>query len=217
MEPIRENSLIERLVLGMPRSEHQVGSLQQSDAELVRLDGSDALLAATTDSIVEEIELGLYDDPYLIGWMAVIANVSDLAAVGADPVGLLLSETLPAGMEASQIERLQQGIRDASVASGTAILGGDTNSTQSDSHPGGSVCRLHVGATALGIVTGEPTINRLGAQPGDLVCVSGPLGLGNVFAFSKLSSAQDGAQDHPVFRPKPRLTAHWLPSTNSCG
>ena len=67
---------------------------------LFRLEVSESsILAITTDSIVEEIRLGLYDDPYLIGWMIVMVNLSDLAAVGADPLGILISEIFPNNLD----------------------------------------------------------------------------------------------------------------------
>jgi len=90
---VRENALVESLVRALPRSSLQRNGVGESDAELVRLPGSDLLLAITNDAIVEEIEIGLYRDPYLIGWVTVVASASDLAAVGADPVGILLSQT----------------------------------------------------------------------------------------------------------------------------
>ena len=86
---VHENALVESLVRALPRSLDQANGLGESDAELLRLPGTDLLLAITTDAIVEEIEAGLYRDPYLIGWMTVMSSASDLAAVGADPLGIL--------------------------------------------------------------------------------------------------------------------------------
>src|SRR5512141_3471353 len=95
---ILENQMIERLARSFRRSPGQVNRLNESDAEIVRLGTSDTRIAVTTDSIVEEIASGLYDDPRMIGWMAAMANFSDLAAVGATPLGLLVAETLPADL-----------------------------------------------------------------------------------------------------------------------
>lgn len=79
----REVALLERLAGGFARSHLQCNQRHESDAELIRLPGSRSVLALTTDAISEEIESGLYADPYLIGWMTVMVNASDLAAVGA--------------------------------------------------------------------------------------------------------------------------------------
>ena len=70
-------------------------------------------LAVTTDSIVEEIEMGIYKDPYLIGWMTVMVNMSDLAAVAAAPVGILISEIITDFLDESFKTKLHEGINDA--------------------------------------------------------------------------------------------------------
>src|SRR3990170_7954855 len=106
---------------GFPRSPLQYNKLQESDSELVRLPGGNSLLAVTTDGVVEEIESGLYDDPYLIGWMTVIVNASDLAAVGAEPLGILINENLPQDLASEFTAELQRGIRDACAAAGLYV------------------------------------------------------------------------------------------------
>lgn len=193
--PVFENHLIERLADGLPRSRSQVGTLQESDAELVRLPGTGTVLAFTTDSIAEEIEISLYDDPYLIGWMAVIVNASDLAAVGATPLGILLSETLPAGLSDDYRLRLQGGIRDACAACELPVFGGDTN----------TATHLQVGATAIGTVEGRELLTRVGCVPGDLLFATGPLGLGSCFALARLSPGLVPDGTRVDYRPAPRL------------
>lgn len=192
-DPILENAFIERLARYFPRSPIQLNGLQEADAELIRLPGSDTILALKTDCLVEEIETGLYADPYLIGWMAVVVNGSDLAAVGATPVGMLLSETLPPDADHAYLERLQEGIRDACGACGLQVFGGDTNFS----------AHVQLGAFALGTIPAGAQITRLGARPGDRVFTSGPLGSGSVFGFSRL--APGGSGSGPAYRPLPRL------------
>ena len=106
-DPVLENAYIERLVRELPRSPLQLNRLQEADAELIRLPGTTAVVALKTDAIVEEIETGLYADPWLLGWMAVTVNASDLAAVGAEPVGVLLNETLAPDAEGEKPRRLR--------------------------------------------------------------------------------------------------------------
>ena len=89
MQEIQENALVAQLALHMTRNPRQLNGLQESDAELITLStGKSPILAVTTDSIVEEIEANLYTDPFLIGWMTVMVNLSDLAAVGAESIGV---------------------------------------------------------------------------------------------------------------------------------
>lgn len=186
-----EVALIERLAAAFPRSPLQYNARHESDAELVRLPGTDLVLAVTTDALVEEIDTGLYADPFLIGWMSVTANASDLAAVGAEPLGLLLSETLPGDARGDTLDRLQQGVADACRDAGLPMLGGDTNTG----------ARLALAGTALGIVRGAPPLTRCGAVPGDRLFASGPLGHGAAFAFQRLS----GATASLPYRPRARL------------
>ncbi len=61
-------------------------------------------------------------------------------------------------------------------------------------------------ATAVGTVTGDPPLTRLGCKPGERLFASGPLGLGSAFALQKLLADQAGGGDHPVtYRPIARL------------
>lgn len=175
MTPVIEHQLIGRLAAGLPRSPLQLNAPHESDAELVRLPGTDLVLAVTTDGLAEEIATGLYTDPWLIGWMLVTVNASDLAAVGAEPLGLLVCETLPPDSDGEWLAALQRGIRDAATAHDLPVLGGDTN----------TAALPHLTATAVGLVRGQP-LTRRGAKPGDLLFASAPLGAGGAFALVRL-------------------------------
>jgi thiamine-monophosphate kinase len=197
MTDIAERVLIERLAGGLARSPRQLNALHESDAELVRLPGVDLVLAVTTDAIVEEIAAGLYRDPYLAGWMIVAVNASDLAAVGAEPVGMVVSESLPPDIPEAAVGELQRGIREAAERHGLPLLGGDTN----------QAAVLALGATALGTVAADRVLTRRGAGAGDRLFASGPLGIGTAFAFRALLSGDGDGQDAVPFRPIARLEA----------
>ncbi|HSQ77065.1 MAG TPA: thiamine-phosphate kinase [Bacteroidota bacterium] len=187
---IRENAVIASLATSFPRSPHQLNGLQESDAELIDLHNG-TVLALTTDAISEEIASGLYADPWLAGWMAVMVNFSDLAAVGAEPLGILIAETLPADLPAETTVALQKGIRDACRACESYVLGGDTNA--------GGI--LHIAGTAVGILSHGRPLTRIGIRPDDLIFSTGPLGAGNAFAAAALAEVQGAsAQYRPVAR-----------------
>jgi thiamine-monophosphate kinase len=186
-----EVSFVDLLAGRFLRSEHQLNARHESDAELIRIPGSRTTLAITTDAIVEEIETGLYEDPYLIGWMTVAASASDLAAVGADPLGILINETLPVDSSEEFIEALQRGVDDASRSMGLPVLGGDTNRSN----------RLHIGATAIGIIPDGRPITRRGTTPGDVLFASAPVGRGTAFALLQLQATAPST----TFRPRGRL------------
>jgi len=180
-----ETAFVDHLISGFIPSPRRRNAPHESDAELIDIlgrngDRSIPLLAVTTDTICEEIEVGLYRDPYLAGWMVVMANLSDLAAVGAEPLGLLVSETLPEKFSSAPLERLQAGIADACSTAGTHVLGGDTNFGAS----------LSLTGTAIGLVETPRPLCRRGCAPGDLLFVSGPLGRGNGFALSVLENGE---------------------------
>ena len=173
---IKENMFIRELTKQFERSPFQLNKLHQSDSEIISIPNkSDYKIALTTDTIAEEIELGIYDDSYLIGWMIVIANMSDLAAVGAEPLGIVISESIPKNFPSKSLNKLQKGISDACKICNTFVLGGDTNFSES----------LMISGTSLGIIKGEPLL-RTGCNAGDLLYSSGKLGNGNAFALTKL-------------------------------
>jgi thiamine-monophosphate kinase len=195
MNAIKENELISRLTAGFRRSPLQENGIQESDAEILYMPGNDtARIAVTIDTISEEISRGLYD-PYLAGWMTVMASMSDLAAVGAHPMGIVISETLPPDLPGMLLEELQHGIRDAADACGSYVLGGDTNSGE----------RLLLTGCAIGLLGSGKGLSRRGAAPGDVLYTTNLLGSGNAFALSHLLSLCSSGDRRRGYRPKARL------------
>jgi thiamine-monophosphate kinase len=188
---VLEESFVATLVRGLARSPLQVNDVHESDAELVRLP-DDGLLAVTVDQIVEEIRAGLYDDPFLLGWMTVVASASDLAAVGADPLGLVVGQTFAHDPDPAFVTSLQRGLAEASAATGLPVLGGDTAFDD----------RTRTASTALGLVPDGRVLTRRGARPGDRLVATGHLGLGSAFAWARLAG-----RPGPVFRPCPHPAA----------
>ncbi|MCX6159258.1 MAG: thiamine-phosphate kinase [Ignavibacteriae bacterium] len=173
---ISENNFVETLCRNLKRSTLQVNKLNESDAEIISLPGTSVMMAVTTDVISEEIEKGLYTDPYQIGWMAVMVNASDISAVGAEPLGLLLNETFKENDTPEFISEIQRGINDACGATGFFVLGGDTNFS--------SVRQF--GATAIGLINDDKVVTRKGCREGDLVYISGYAGRGSAYALTKI-------------------------------
>ncbi len=188
-----EIDFIAELTSGLDRSPDQFNQIMESDAELVPVAGCDGkVLAITTDSIVEEIAAGLYDDPYIIGWMTVMASISDLAAVGAEPLGVLVVQHIPDGTPVHLLRRMQRGIKDAAKAAGTFVLGGDTGMADS----------IQTVGVAAGLIHKPPIVTRCGMQPGDLLFCTDRVGQGNAYAFSRLMGVD---QDNTAFLPASRI------------
>lgn len=190
MTAVLEHQLIARLAAMLPRTPRQLNRIHEADAELVALPGSDLVLAVTTDALAEELATGLYADPAHIGWMLVMVNASDLAAVGAEPLGLLLCESLPPDAAPDWVDALQRGIADAAITVGLAVLGGDTNTASAP----------HLAATAVGLVRGAPPLTRCGTRPGDLLYASAPLGAGGAFALGRTMPSVPEIPFRPVAR-----------------
>jgi thiamine-monophosphate kinase len=178
MNQIIETIHIDRLVKNFAKAPHKVGDTHESDAEIIDLGkGVPNYLAVTTDALVEEVSSGLYDDPYFIGWMLAMSNFSDLAAVGADPLGLLLSVSYPSNGKNRFAERFAKGVSKACEMLETYVIGGDTNHGEEPLFS----------ATAVGLVPKRSILTRMGASVKDRLYLSHPAGLGNVYAFLKMS------------------------------
>ena len=195
MNHITENIFIENLVRKFSRSPMQINKLQESDAELIIIPGSKTVIALTTDSIVEEIESGLYRDPYLIGWMTVMACMSDLAAVGAKPIGILINQSLPRNIDEKYLNKIQDGIHDACNECKIYVIGGDTNFSSS----------MQMSGCGIGFFENNSYRTRIGCEPGDFLFSTGKLGQGNSYALFKLSMNEDISEKPISYKPKARL------------
>jgi thiamine-monophosphate kinase len=219
LDAVGENRLLALWGAHQRRHPEQVNALHEADAELVPLPGTDRLLAVTTDTVSEEIALGFYPDAGTIGWVAAAASLSDLAAVAAEPVGLVVAVTLPRGAPRAFAEGLAVGLDAAARAAGTYVLGGDTNFGAAAS----------VTTTAIGTVAKGRALTRVGCAPGEVVYASGRLGAGALPVLRAMGLAVDpghgpsavgegrgrsAAADSAAvaFRPRPRLrVARLLP------
>lgn len=166
------------------------------DAAVLEFGGTSLVL--THDMIVEGVHF-LGDDPAEdVAWKAVAVNLSDLAAKGAAPLGLLLGYSL--GGDPAWDEAFIAGLGRVLAHFEIALLGGDTVSTA----PGGARC---IGVTAIGTAT-SPVVSRSGARPGDSLWVSGTIGdAGAGLRIARGSLAGPASLVDRYRRPQPRLAA----------
>lgn len=174
-----------------PRYETWIGD----DAAVVASHGGHALLAA--DLVVAGVHADLalvgLDD---LGWKAVAVNVSDIAAMGGTPSQLLVSV---AGPPDTDLDLLYDGIAAASAEYRCPVVGGDLAAAPV----------LVVAVTVVGdggeVVSGPPPVLRSGAQPGDAIFVTGPLGA----SAAGLRLLQGGHREGPLVdahrRPRARV------------
>lgn len=154
----------------------QINKLLESDAEIIELrDKSIQYLVLKIDGIHEEITEKLYVDPFLIGWMSITVTISDLAAVGALPFGILLSIQIPHKVDENWLESFQKGINEACETYEVNILGGDTNYDSS----------IAIVTTGIGTICDkEKTLFRKKMEADELLYSTATLGLGNAFAYA---------------------------------
>lgn len=196
MEEILENKLINSWISHFARSNRQVNKPHEADAELLEIGGeSDSLLAVTIDTVSEEIAHGVYKDAFTMGWMVVMANFSDLAAVGAQPLGIVISVSFNPAQGESFQQQLAAGIAAACQEMGVFCLGGDTNTAQDISLTG----------CAFGLVSRQQKMTRIGCRPGDTVFISGRVGAGNALGLVRLGSMPEILFPEESYRPQARL------------
>ncbi|MEH0929859.1 thiamine-phosphate kinase [Micromonospora sp. CPCC 205558] len=190
-----EGSLILAMRERMARSPRQLNDAFEADAELLDL-GAAGLLAITVDTLNDGAELATAATPYAKGWLTTTVSVSDLAAVAADPVAVLVSCSLrPDSWTVEDAREFGRGASEAAERYGCHIVGGDTNWANEESFT----------SCALGTVPRGSVVNRMGARPGDALYVTGPIGAGNAVGFRALALGGTGAGE--PWLPEARVAA----------
>ncbi len=156
-----ELGLLQRLFQFCP------GDVIGDDGAVVALP-PDQRLVVTTDVLVDGVHFSdRTTAPTDVGWRAVAANLSDLAAMGATPVGITVGLSLPGHTPLTWVEGLYQGMAAGLTCWGGVVLGGD-------------LCRADtksVAITALGSVRPERALYRHRAQPRQAIVATGHHGL----------------------------------------
>ena len=159
-------------------------------------------LVVTVDTITEGVHFLPATDPADVAAKALAVNLSDLAAMGAEPLGYTLALALGEAQDEAWVAAFAAGLSAGQQAYGISLLGGDTTST-----PG----PLSVTVTMTGTVPTGGAVSRGGARPGDAVCVTGSIGdgaLGLRVAQGDglgLSSYVAGFLKNRYLNPQPRL------------
>ena len=159
----------------------------EDDCAVLEL-GSETLVL-THDMLVEGTHYLAGADMADVAWKLVATNLSDLAAKGAQPLGVLLGHMLGDGDD-----RFLAGLAEVLAHYGVPLLGGDTVS--------GKVLRSH-GLTAIGRATCRPVPSRTGARPGDGLWITGPVGAA-MLGFEALRDGT-GADSTAYRRPRALL------------
>lgn len=159
-------------------------------------------LAVTTDIITAGVHFFHNDTPKLIAKKALRVNLSDLAAMGAKPIGYSLALQLPSHINEDWIAEFCEGLREDQDLYNIKLLCGDTERSPTD---------LSIGVTALGSVKEGRCMPRDGAVLGDRIYVTGVIGdaaLGLLYLKGELKNIDPVDAEKLVGKyhlPKPRI------------
>ena len=121
-------------------------------------------LAQSLDTLVSGVHFPERCDPFLLGYRALATNISDIAAMGAEPHSFTLGLTLPES-DTDWLQAFSDGLVALAQPSGLALIGGDTTRGP-----------LTISIQVQGLVPSGQALQRNGARAGDLIYVSGSLG-----------------------------------------
>ena len=153
--------------------------------------------AVSTDSLVSGVHFPKDSPPFLLGQRVLAVAVSDLAAMGAKPLGFTLAITLEQ-IDTSWLQAFSEGLSTMAQHCAIALIGGDTTRGP-----------LAMTVTVMGAVPANHGLLRSGAQVGDLLCVSGPLGA--AAAALPFVLGQVAADTVPAEAQQQLLAAYWTP------
>jgi thiamine-monophosphate kinase len=172
------------------------------DCAVLPAPGPDEVLVWTTDPCPTPVQC-IVDGPDMsaYGRFTALINVSDLAAMGAKPLGLLVSTVMREDMLVAEYERFLDGLRDACQEWACPVLGGNIKDGP----------EFTANGTALGVVHKDLVLRRVGARAGDRICVIGEMGLFWAAVLARLRHvtglrpADVAALERALKRPAPRL------------
>lgn len=153
--------------------------------------------AVSTDSLVSGVHFPKDSPPFLLGQRVLAVAVSDLAAMGAKPLGFTLAITLEQ-IDTPWLQAFSEGLSTMAQHCAIALIGGDTTRGP-----------LAMTVTVMGAVPANHGLLRSGAQVGDLLCVSGPLGA--AAAALPFVLGQVAADTVPAEAQQQLLAAYWTP------
>jgi thiamine-monophosphate kinase len=152
-------------------------------------------LAVTTDTLVAGVHFPVDTPPHAIGYKSLAVNLSDLAAMGAEPAWITLALTLPQA-DMVWLASFAEGFFGLAAQYGVQLIGGDT--TQGP---------LSITVQAQGFIPQGQAITRSGAKPGDYICVTGFLGEAGLNLLKHNSHEIPAGARNRLNYPEPRIIA----------
>ncbi len=167
-----EDALVARLTRGLPQSARTLAG-PGDDCAVVRIPGAERLQLFKVDAVVEGIHFTMAMPARSVGRKALARAVSDIASMGGTPCEALITLVVPPETKLTWVLELYAGLKQAARLWRVGLAGGETSSA-----PAGAPVVISVALT--GEVQADQVLHRHGAQPGDVIAVTGRLG--NSFA-----------------------------------
>ncbi|MFW5973084.1 MAG: thiamine-phosphate kinase [Bacteroidota bacterium] len=167
IDQLGEFGLIDRMtaILETPTDEDVIVGISD-DAAVYRID-EDRAHVVTTDALIEGVHFDrLFMPMEHLGWKSMAVNISDIIAMNAAPRFATIAVGLPNNFSVEMVEAFYRGVKRACSAYDVTVLGGDTVAAR----------HLTISVTVIGESLVKDIVFRRGAQPGDLLCVTGDLG-----------------------------------------
>ncbi len=200
---LAERKLIERIRrLAQKKGHHGVVRGIGDDAAILQVARGHQLLV-TTDLCIEDVHFRREWHPARsVGHRCLTRGLSDVAAMGGEPVACFLSLGLPPKLQQRWVDDFLKGLIDLAAQSGVSLAGGDISSAE----------KIMVDIVVTGQVPVKKAVLRSGAKPGDRIFVTGKLGgsaavLQQLYAGTQVTLSKSNLHFYPL----PRLKAgRWL-------
>lgn len=163
-------------------------------------------LLVSTDMISQKTHIPEEMTPFQLGWFIVAINLSDIAAKGGIPLGLVLSFGLPKETSETFLKELTKGADSCATTFDTTIVGGDMKEADVV-----TIC-----GTAFGVVKKEEFMSRIGSSPGDIIAVTGTLGKAGAGYYNLKNKTLDSDLSKPLLEPTPKLKEGELLARQKC-
>ncbi|AEH60162.1 thiamine-monophosphate kinase [Methanosalsum zhilinae DSM 4017] len=158
--------------------------------------GDGECIVVTTDMLHRTTDFPQQMSGWQIGWMSAAVNLSDIAAMGANPCGILAAIGLQSDCDVGFVEEIARGLHACAASCGTSVIGGDI-----DTHD-----ELTITGTAVGKVSEDRLLTRKGAKPGDMVCVTGYAGSAGAALYALENNIETSESLlKKLFEPIPRV------------
>ncbi|MEF8879353.1 MAG: thiamine-phosphate kinase [Candidatus Thermoplasmatota archaeon] len=156
---------------------------------------NDDYLLISTDMICEKTHIPDKMTPWEIGWFIVAINLSDIAAKGGKPLGIVLSLGLPKKTSEDFLKKLMKGADECATEYNCSIVGGDTKENSN----------FTIAGTAFGLVDKKLFMSRRGAEIGDIIAVTGDLGKAGAGYYSLKNNLKNKKLQLGLTKPYTRI------------